>query len=183
MAHWKSVVVLGTNVQGMVLSHQNSIKKLEQEFKSYLKRILSNSQSGRGYTNLSYDQFFSNRMLVVTAIREGITLSFFMSIQNLTPFSETDWSNFLNISQKSLQRYKKDKTHVFKPIHSEKIMELAEVTALGNNVFDSSNQFYEWLNTPSLVLGKMKPVELLNDSYGKEMVMNELNRIDQGIFA
>ncbi len=167
----------------MVLNPQNSIKKLEQEFKTYLKRLLANSQSGRGYANLSYHQFFSNRMLVVTAIREGITQSLFMSIQNLTPFTESDWSNFLNISQKSLQRYKKDKDYVFKPIHSEKIIELAEVTSLGNHVFDSSVQFYEWLNMPSLALGRMKPVELLKDSYGKEMVMNELNRIDQGIFA
>lgn len=167
----------------MILSEQKSIKKLEREFKTYLKRIVSKSQSNTAYANLSYQQFFSNRMLVVTAIREGITQSFFMSIQNLTPFSESDWSNFLNISQKSLQRYKKDKAYVFKSIHSEKIIELAEVTALGTSVFDSSNQFYEWLNMPSMALGKMKPVELLNDSYGKEMVMNELNRIDQGIFA
>ncbi|MDO9038752.1 MAG: DUF2384 domain-containing protein [Lutibacter sp.] len=32
-------------------------------------------------------------------------------------------------------------------------------------------------------MGNLKPIELLKDSYGKEMVMNELNRIDQGIFV
>jgi uncharacterized protein (DUF2384 family) len=29
----------------------------------------------------------------------------------------------------------------------------------------------------------MKPIELIKDSYGKELVINELTRIDQGIFA
>ena len=72
---------------------------------------------------------------------------------------------------------------VFKPLQSEKIIELAEVTALGNAVFDSQQQFYLWLITPSFALGNMQPIELLKDSYGKEMVVNELNKIDNGIFV
>jgi putative toxin-antitoxin system antitoxin component (TIGR02293 family) len=71
---------------------------------------------------------------------------------------------------------------VFKSLQSEKILELAEVTSLGAAVFDTEEQFYLWLSTPSFALGNLKPIELLKDSYGKEMVINELNRIDQGIF-
>jgi hypothetical protein len=33
------------------------------------------------------------------------------------------------------------------------------------------------------VLGKLKPIELLKDSYGKEMVISELNRINHGILV
>ena len=65
----------------------------------------------------------------------------------------------------------------------KKIIELAEVTNYGKEVFDSTEQFYLWLNTPSYALGNLKPTELLKDSYGKELVMGELNRIEQGIFA
>ena len=72
---------------------------------------------------------------------------------------------------------------IFKPLQSEKILELAEVTSLGNDVFDTEEQFYLWLNTPSFALGNLQPIELLKDSYGKEMVVNELNKIDQGIFV
>ncbi|MCC6451300.1 MAG: DUF2384 domain-containing protein, partial [Acidobacteria bacterium] len=32
-------------------------------------------------------------------------------------------------------------------------------------------------------LGNVKPVELLRDSYGKELVMGELNRIAHGILV
>jgi len=60
---------------------------------------------------------------------------------------------------------------------------LAEVTQLGETVFDSQEQFYNWLKRPNQALGNMKPLELLKDSYGKELVVNELTRIDQGIFV
>ena len=167
----------------MISNEADRIKKVEKEFNTYLKKI-SNKDLVRGHQGQwTYDEFFSNRLMVVVAIREGVTNSLFMSIKDSTPFSDADWSSFLDISEKSLQRYKKDKDHVFRSIHSEKIFELAEVTDLGREVFDTTDQFYLWLNTPSFALGKMKPVELLKDSYGKEMVMNELNRIDHGVFA
>ena len=128
-------------------------------------------------------RFFSDRMMVVDVIRQGIPTSLFMSIKEMAPFSDQDWSDFLDISLKSLQRYKKEPAHIFKSIHSEKIIELAEVTSVGLEVFDSNEDFATWLNAPCLSLGNMTPLELLKDSYGKEMVMNELNRIDQGIFV
>jgi uncharacterized protein (DUF2384 family) len=40
-----------------------------------------------------------------------------------------------------------------------------------------------WLNTPNFALGKLKPIELLKDSYGKEMVIGELVRVNHGIFV
>ena len=56
------------------------------------------------------------------------------------------------------------------------------MTSLGKDVFDSEEQFYLWLNTPNFALGSLKPFELMKDSYGKEMVISELHKIDQGIF-
>jgi len=41
-------------------------------------------------------------------IRKGIPTSLFKSIKELTPFSDQEWSDFLDISLKSLQRCKKD---------------------------------------------------------------------------
>lgn len=81
------------------------------------------------------------------------------------------------------QRHQNDPNYHFKPIHTEKIIELVEVTHFGEEVFDFAEQFYLWLNTPSLALGNIKPAELLKDSYGKDLVMGELNRIDHGIFS
>lgn len=133
--------------------------------------------------NLTFADFLQDKMLLIYAIRKGFSYRLFHKIRKITPFTEDDWAEYLNLSTKTLQRYKNDPDHYFKPIHTEKIIELAEVTNFGNEVFDSTVQFYTWLNTPSYALGGLKPAELLKDSYGKELVMGELNRIDQGIFA
>lgn len=133
--------------------------------------------------NISYAAFLKNKMLLVHAIREGVSFDFFQLIKEKTPFNDEDWASFLGISSKSLQRNKSKESFVFKPIQSEKIFELAEVTQLGNEVFDDEATFYSWLNVPSFALGNLKPIELLKDSYGKEMVINELHKIDYGIFV
>ncbi|MEN8186683.1 MAG: antitoxin Xre/MbcA/ParS toxin-binding domain-containing protein [Bacteroidota bacterium] len=163
------------------LAEKNDVK-INRALNSYLRKI-DKSGKVRVYSkNVTYKTFFTNRLLIVKSIRSGIPYTLFKHIKDITPFTENDWATFLDISTKSLQRYKKDSEYVFKPIHTEKIIELAEVTNLGKDIFDSTEQFYTWLNSPSLALGNLKPIELLRDSYGKEMVMNELNRIDQGIF-
>lgn len=151
-------------------------------------RVLVNRvERDRGYKllnkKITYEEFLKNRMLIVHAIREGISYELFSLIKEVTPFNEEDWASFLGISTKSLQRNKVKEDFIFKPLQTEKILELAEVTSLGNTIFDSEDQFYSWLNTPSFALGNLQPIELLRDSYGKEMVVNELNKIDQGIFV
>jgi putative toxin-antitoxin system antitoxin component (TIGR02293 family) len=121
-------------------------------------------------------------MLMIQVIREGVPYSLFELIQNQTPFTEETWAKMLDISTKSLQRYKQSNKS-FKSIQSEKIIEIAEVTHLGVEVFGEVEKFKLWLDTPNFSLGKMKPVELLNDSYGKELVMTELTHINHGILA
>ncbi len=119
---------------------------------------------------------------MIDAIKRGIPYSLFDLIRSVTPFSEGDWVSILDMSPKSLQRYKKE-SKTFKPIHSEKIIEMAEVTELGERVFGDREKFRSWLNTQSLALGYVKPIELLQQSYGKDLIVRELINIDHGIFA
>ena len=77
-------------------------------------------------------------MMIIVTIRTGIPYSLIHLIQIYTPFSESDWADFLDISIKSFHSY---------------------------------------------ALGKLKPIELLKDSYGKVMVIRELNRINHGILV
>ncbi len=155
---------------------------LDKAVKVYVNKIEKESGYKLINKNITYNDFFKNRMLLVHSIREGVSFEFFNLIKEITPFNDDDWASFLGISTKSLQRNKAKDSFVFKSIQSEKIFELAEVTNLGNQVFDNKTFFYTWLNTPSFALGNLKPIELLKDSYGKEMVLAELYKIDQGIF-
>ncbi|KIC94401.1 antitoxin Xre/MbcA/ParS toxin-binding domain-containing protein [Flavihumibacter solisilvae] len=155
-------------------------KQLDREVKQLTLDI--SYVLGSEYKKLTFSDFLSNKMLLVRVIRHGIPYSFFNLIQDFTPFSEKDWSNLLDMSTKSLQRYKSD-ARVFKPIHAEKIIEMAEVTEIGVEVFGDMEKFRQWLHTPNFALGKMPPIDLLADSYGKDLVISELNRINHGIFA
>jgi putative toxin-antitoxin system antitoxin component (TIGR02293 family) len=157
--------------------------QLDRAVKVYVSKVERDSGYKLINKNITYSDFLKNKMLLVHAIREGVSFELFSLIKEVTPFNDEDWASFLGISTKSLQRSKVKEDFVFKPIQSEKIFELAEVTNLGNEVFDTSTDFYAWLNTPSFALGNLKPIELLKDSYGKEMVVSELYRIDYGIFS
>ncbi|MFZ4545551.1 MAG: type II toxin-antitoxin system Xre/ParS family antitoxin [Saprospiraceae bacterium] len=157
--------------------------KLNREIASFFKKSGINESLSRANKKLSYEDFLSDKMLIIAAIKAGIPFSLFELIKQVTPFTENDWAKILDISSKSLQRYKTTSQHHFKSIHSEKIIEMAEVTKVGLEVFGDMEKLKLWLNTPNFALGNSVPIELLNDSYGKELVIAELTRINYGILV
>lgn len=133
-------------------------------------------------SSLTYREFLADKMLIISLIKTGVPYSLFDLIKNITPFSEGDWAAVLGISTKSLLRHKQASKQ-FKPLQSEKIIEMAEVTNVGKEVFGSMEKFKLWLGTPNFALGNLKPMELLKDSYGKELVISELSHINHGILV
>jgi putative toxin-antitoxin system antitoxin component (TIGR02293 family) len=156
--------------------------KLEKELTSIVKRSKFDPRFFEAKDNITYSDFFTNKLLMILVIREGVTYNLFNLIKHSTPFSEENWADFLDISTKSLHRYKQT-SKSFKPIQSEKIIEMAEVTNVGIDVFGDMDKFKLWLETPNFSLGNLKPMELLTDSYGKELVISELTRINYGILV
>jgi len=156
------------------------IEKLDQEITHVVKH--GSFQKIGVIKKISHSDFFKDKLMMIGVIREGVPYSLFTIIQDYTPFTEKDWSNFLDLSTKSLLRYKQS-TKNFKPIHSEKIIEMAEVTTIGLDVFGNMEKFKLWLETPNFSLGNLKPIDLLRDSYGKELVISELTRINYGILV
>jgi putative toxin-antitoxin system antitoxin component (TIGR02293 family) len=161
---------------------ENNIAKLDKEISTLIKHSDKTRYLIPSGSEITYSEFLKNKLMIVHVIRVGVPYSLFSRIQDYTPFSEKEWSEFLSISTKSLQRYKQQ-PRKFKPIQSEKIIEMAEVTNIGLDVFGEMEKFKLWLNTPSFALGNLKPIDLLRDSYGKEMVIGELTRINYGILV
>lgn len=157
--------------------------KLDKEIASIFKSISDGLFWKEKRKNITYDQLLEDKKLMIEVIRLGVPFKLYELIASITPFDERDWANVLDISIKSLQRYRIESNHRFKSIHSEKILELAEVTHAGLDVFGDLEKFKLWLNTPSYALGNTMPLELLKDSYGKELVLAELTRINYGILA
>jgi putative toxin-antitoxin system antitoxin component (TIGR02293 family) len=168
----------------MATEESNLAKMLDRKTELMLKAVQANGRTVefklKRYS--SFGTFISDKMLVIDVIRRGIPYSYFNDIQDIAPFRSEDWSRLLNISSKTLLRYKQS-NQKFKPLQSEKIIEMAEVTHAGLEVFGNMEKFRLWLDTPSFALGNSRPMDLLKDSYGKELILAELNNINYGILV
>lgn len=93
-----------------------------------------------------------------------------------------EWAGFLHLSERTLQRHKKDKA-VFDAASSEKILEILLLYRYGVQVFGESGKFDLWLRTRNLALGGIKPKDLLDNSFGINLLKDELYRIEQGVLS
>ncbi|TAE71422.1 MAG: DUF2384 domain-containing protein [Bacteroidetes bacterium] len=166
----------------MAPSTTYSFPDLESEITGIIQESEATYMLSSSAPSISISDFFADKFLMITVIQRGVSYKMFQLIKNLAPFSEETWASFLDVSTKSLQRYKQS-AKSFKPIQSEKIIAMAEVTHMGTLVFGSLPTFKLWLETPNFSLGNKTPLALLKDSYGKELVLAELTRIQHGIFV
>lgn len=119
---------------------------------------------------------------MVNLLRDGVDTAYFYNLSSRINFSLDDWSSFLHLSERTLQRYKKENKH-FDTIYSERIVQIDLLYKKGAEVFDNIQDFQIWMETVSVPLGSIKPKELLDTTYGINMVADELGRIEHGIFA
>jgi putative toxin-antitoxin system antitoxin component (TIGR02293 family) len=114
--------------------------------------------------------------------RTGLSYGHFQQLSGKTPFTLREWSEILHISERTLQRYKKDSL-VFESLQSERILEIALLQRKGIEVFGDAGKFFTWLNTINISLGSITPRELLDNSFGIGLLKDELFRIEHGILA
>ncbi|MES2766247.1 MAG: antitoxin Xre/MbcA/ParS toxin-binding domain-containing protein [Bacteroidota bacterium] len=119
---------------------------------------------------------------IISETRKGVEFSAFNSFVNQSPFSLIEWSSFLNISDRTLQRYKEKKQR-FDSIHSERIIQILLLFKRGVEVFDDEKYFYTWLVTQNIALGNITPKELLDNTFGIQLLNDELTRIEHGVLA
>lgn len=134
---------------------------------------------------MSIAQFYSildDSVELLKLSRKGVEFSLFQSVVKQGLFTLKDWSKFLHITERTIQRYKKEKKN-FEPIQSERIIEIAKLQSKGISVFGSAQNFNQWLNSKIVALGGLKPIEYLDSSFGVDILMDELGRIEHGILA
>ncbi|MCP2044576.1 antitoxin Xre/MbcA/ParS toxin-binding domain-containing protein [Pontibacter sp. HSC-36F09] len=120
--------------------------------------------------------------MLITTVREGIKYATFQNIANKIPFSLGEWSDFLHLSERTFQRYKKEQRK-FDPLHSEKILEITLVYNKGVEVFGEKEDFDAWLEAKNVALGGIRPKELLDSTFGIGLLRDELTRIEHGVLA
>ena len=106
----------------------------------------------------------------------------FKKVAEKIPFTQSEWSEILHISERTLQRYAKD-NHLFAPINAERILLINKVLAEAKITFGKTEKFYEWIKrNPYMMEGNLS-VQSLSTYEGIQNVLTQLGRIQQGIFA
>jgi putative toxin-antitoxin system antitoxin component (TIGR02293 family) len=121
-------------------------------------------------------------LYVIREVRKGIAYNSFTNAVKNVPLTLKEWSGILDLSERTLQRYKKDK-RAFDTLQSEKIVQVTLFIRYGRDVFGDENKFNLWLNTENLSIASVKPKELLDSSFGIDLLKDELTRIENGILA
>ncbi|HPT13638.1 MAG TPA: DUF2384 domain-containing protein [Bacteroidales bacterium] len=121
-------------------------------------------------------------LTLVNIVRKGVQFNAFDKMADQCGFSMTEWSVFLHLSERSMQRYRKENKSFDLP-QSEKILEIAMLFNRGVEVFGNLSRFNEWLGLENIVLGNIKPKSLLDSTFGINLLKEELIRIEHGILS
>ncbi|MEI7503922.1 MAG: antitoxin Xre/MbcA/ParS toxin-binding domain-containing protein [Paludibacter sp.] len=119
---------------------------------------------------------------LINTVRNGINFNNFLSMVVGINFNLHEWSTILHLSDRTIQRYKKENI-TFEPLQSEKILQVALIFQKGQDVFGDAEKFNIWLDAENQALGKVKPKELLDNTFGIKMIEDELTKIEFGILA
>ena len=124
----------------------------------------------------------STVLSIMDMIRVGVKFSQFNEITKKIPFTLTEWSKFLHLSERTIQRYQQE-NKTFEPLQSEKITQLTMLANYGAEVLGSSELFFTWINSNNVALGGVMPKMFLDNSFGIEYIKNELGRISHGVLS
>jgi putative toxin-antitoxin system antitoxin component (TIGR02293 family) len=89
--------------------------------------------------------------------------------------------SYLDVTRRALDNYKPNER--LRLYVSDRLIHLAELYVKGKELFDSFENFNEWLNRPSIDLGGEKPLERIHTRKGVDDLIHVLGRIEHGILA
>lgn len=118
---------------------------------------------------------------LISLSRHGVSSAQLNLLRQKTGLDLQTFSDILHVSPRTLQK-KAGYDNMGLSV-SEKALQLARLYAMGEDVFGSSQQFANWLHSNVPSLGNVKPVSLLDTSFGFELIQDELGRIAHGILT
>ncbi len=122
-----------------------------------------------------------NQLDLIELSNKGVTKDALLHLAKYLSFTMSQIAALLPVSERTILRYTKKKH--FNRYVSEQILQLAEVAAKGVEVFESKDKFLSWINHPNKALANKTPLSLLNSRFGTGIVLDELGRIEHGVYS
>ena len=89
--------------------------------------------------------------------------------------------SYLDVTRRTIDNYKPHER--LRLYISDRLIHLAELYVKGKELFDSFENFNEWLNRPSVDLQGEKPIDRIQTRKGVDQLLHILGRIEHGILA
>ncbi|MGM0586780.1 MAG: type II RES/Xre toxin-antitoxin system antitoxin [Bacteroidota bacterium] len=122
-----------------------------------------------------------NDMDVITMSRKGVSKQLLLALSDLSGISIHQLAQLLPITQRTIQRY--DNEQKFSRDVSEHILIIVRVVDKTYQVLEGQDAVKDWLTTPLVGLGQRTPLSLLDTSFGAQLVMDELGRLEHGVYS
>lgn len=136
---------------------------------AYISSLLG--LSGSVYSEMQY----------IKASREGIKKAALSKLAINMGITQEKMCQLLHISTRTYQRLKEaDTLDIFT---SEQAIEMAQVLAKAQSVFETDALVKQWLHAPLLALGGSAPLDLLDTGFGAKLVLDTLSRLEQGVYS
>ncbi len=117
----------------------------------------------------------------IRIIKDGLKSKSVHSFAERSGLTKKQVSKMIHISERTLQRNHPDKQ--IDVSSSERLVDLARLFYKGIEVFNDRETFVKWLNRSNRSIDNQKPLELIETSLGVDLVIEELLRIEHGVFS
>ncbi|MEX0720737.1 MAG: antitoxin Xre/MbcA/ParS toxin-binding domain-containing protein [Balneolaceae bacterium] len=122
-----------------------------------------------------------NEMDMIEMARKGVSKKSLLNLSKLGSIPVKQLSELLPVSERTIQRYSNKEK--FNSDVSEHLILIAKVLLRAVEVFEDKKSMRSWLQTPLLGFGQKTPLSLLDTSFGAQLVMDELGRLEQGVYS
>lgn len=94
-------------------------------------------------------------------------------------YKQQDLAQFLDVNPSTVSRWRSNDSDIGS-LRSKNIFEVDRIVSKGVRLFGSEKKFKEWLVTVNYALGDTRPVDLLKDPFGVDMVDGALEALSWG---
>lgn len=159
---------------------EDKLDILEESAIALVRQPSNSMRAILGGKAINEDAGFGDLDLIKLA-RKGLKKETLVSLASYLDVTMDQLSVLLHTSYRNLLR--KDATDVLDSYKTEKVLELAAFASRGIEVIGSKKGFQHWVHSPILALGNRKPLEFLDTTFGIQMVIKILGRLEQGVYS
>ena len=124
-----------------------------------------------------------SRLQLVHSAAEGMTASEFKAIQEALPVEAAAWSRLLALPAVKKTTGTRKPAPKLSTLQAEQVYLISAVIVRAMDVLEDRDAALEWLTTPSDLFSGKAPMQLLNTSTGADLVLDQLVRMEHGVYS